>query len=66
MVQEVQTSADKVVVLTTPKDASTTEMGTLLEFDADTLAFKKRIVIPVSGDEEWKNDYANFIIIEKR
>lgn len=66
VVQEVQTSADKVVVLTTPKDASTTEMGTLLEFDADTLAFKKRIVIPVSGDEEWKNDYANFIIIEKR
>ena len=66
VVQEVQSSADKVVVLTTPKDASTTEMGTLLEFDADTLAFKKRIVIPVSGDEEWKNDYANFIIIEKR
>ena len=66
VVQEVQTSADKVVVLTTPKDASTTEMGTLLEFDADTLAFKKKIVIPVSGDEEWKNDYANFIIIEKR
>lgn len=66
VVQEVQTSADKVVVLTTPKDASTTEMGTLLEFDADTLASKKKIVIPVSGDEEWKNDYANFIIIEKR
>ena len=66
VVQKVQTSADKVVVLTTPKAASTTEMGTLLEFDADTLEFKKSIVIPVSGDEEWKNDYANFIIIEKR
>lgn len=66
VVQKVQTSADKVVVLTTPKAASTTEMGTLLEFDADTLEFKKSIVIPVSGDEEWKNDYANFIFIEKR
>lgn len=66
VVQKVQTSADKVVVLTTPKDASTTEIGTLLEFEADTLAFKKSIVIPVSGDEEWQNDFANFIIIEKR
>ena len=44
--------ADKVVVPHNSKDASTTEMELFLEFDADTLAFKKRIVIPVSGDEE--------------
>ena len=63
-VQKVCYTDDKVVVLATPAKASTKEMGTIVEFDAATLEVKKRIMIPLSENTEWKTDSADLLLID--
>ena len=63
-VRVVRYTDDKVVVLATPAKASTKEMGTIVEFDADTLEVKKRITIPLSEKTEWETDSADLLLID--
>ena len=63
-VQVVRYTNDKVVVLATPAKASTKEMGSIVEFDADTLEVKKRITIPLSEKTEWETDSADLLLID--
>ena len=63
-VQVVRYKDDKVVVLATPAKSSTKEMGSIVEFDADTLEVKKRITIPLSEKTEWETDSADLLLID--
>jgi hypothetical protein len=63
-VREVRYTDDKVVVLVTPAKASTKEMGTIVEFDTETLEVKKRITIPLSEKAEWETDSADLLLID--
>ena len=55
---------EKVAAIVTP-NSETTELGKILEFDADTLTLKKSITIPLSENNGWKTDFTDLLIIEK-
>ena len=55
---------NKVAAIVTP-NSETTELGTILEFDADTLTLQKSITIPLSENIGWKTDFADLLIVEK-
>ena len=55
---------EKAAAIVTP-NSETTELGTILEFDADTLMLQKSITIPLSENIGWKTDFADLLIIEK-
>ena len=55
---------NKVAAIVTP-NSETTELGTILEFDADTLTLQKSITIPLSENTGWKTDFVDLLIIEK-
>ena len=55
---------NKVAAIVTP-NSETTELGTILEFDADTLTLQKSITIPLSENTGWETDFADLLIIEK-
>ena len=39
-------------------------MGTIVEFDTETLEVKKRITIPLSEKAEWETDSADLLLID--
>ena len=55
---------DKAAAIVTP-NSETTELGKILEFDADTLTLQKSITIPLSENIGWKTDFADLLIVEK-
>lgn len=55
---------NKVAAIVTP-NSETTELGTILEFDADILTLQKSITIPLSENTGWETDFADLLIIEK-
>lgn len=55
---------NKVAAIVTP-NTETTELGKILEFDADTLTLQKSITIPLSENTGWKTDFVDLLIIEK-
>ena len=55
---------NKVAAIVTP-NSETTELGKILEFDADTLTLQKSITIPLSENTGWKTDFVDLLIIEK-
>ena len=55
---------DKAAAIVTP-NSETSELGKILEFDADTLTLQKSITIPLSENIGWKTDFADLLIIEK-
>ena len=55
---------NKVAAIVTP-NSETTELGTILEFDADTLTLQKSITIPLSENTGWETDFVDLLIIEK-
>ena len=55
---------NKAAAIVTP-NSETTELGTILEFDADTLTLQKSITIPLSENTGWETDFADLLIIEK-
>ena len=55
---------DKAAAIVTP-NSETTELGKILEFDADTLTIQKSITIPLSENIGWKTDFADLLIVEK-
>ena len=56
---------NKAAAIVTPNTETTTELGTILEFDADTLTVQKSITIPLSENTGWKTDFVDLLIIEK-
>ena len=54
----------KAAAIVTP-NSETTELGKILEFDADTLTLQKSITIPLSENIGWKTDFADLLIVEK-
>lgn len=56
---------NKAAAIVTPNTETTTELGTILEFDADTLTLQKSITIPLSENKGWKTDFVDLLIIEK-
>ena len=54
----------KAAAIVTP-NSETTELGKILEFDADTLTLQKSITIPLSENKDWKTDFVDLMIIEK-
>ena len=56
---------NKAAAIVTPNTETTTELGTILEFDADTLTLQKSITIPLSENTGWKTDFVDLLIIEK-
>ncbi len=62
--QGIRYLGDKAAAIVTP-NSETTELGTILEFDADTLTLQKSITIPLSENTGWKTDFADLLIIEK-
>ena len=56
---------NKAAAIVTPNTETTTELGTILEFDADTLTLQKSITIPLSENTDWKTDFVDLLIIEK-
>ena len=56
---------NKAAAIVTPNSETTTELGTILEFDADTLTLQKSITIPLSENTGWKTDFVDLLIIEK-
>lgn len=56
---------NRAAAIVTPNTETTTELGTILEFDADTLSLQKSITIPLSGYTEWESDYVDLLIVEK-
>ena len=56
---------NKAAAIVTPNTETTTELGTILEFDADTLTLQKSITIPLSDNNGWKTDFTDLLIIEK-
>ena len=57
---------NKAAAIVTPNTETTTELGTILEFDADTLTLQKSITIPLSENTGWETDFADLLIIEKQ
>ena len=55
---------EKAAAIVTP-NSETTELGKILEFDADTLTLQKSITIPLSENIGWKTDFADLLIVEK-
>ena len=55
---------NKAAAIITP-NSETTELGKILEFDADTLTLQKSITIPLSENTGWKTDFVDLLIIEK-
>ena len=55
----------KAAAIVTP-NSETTELGKILEFDADTLTLQKSITIPLSENIGWKTDFADLLIVEKQ
>ena len=56
---------NKTAAIVTPNTETTTELGKILEFDADTLILQKSITIPLSENTGWKTDFVDLLIIEK-
>ena len=56
---------NKAAAIVTPNTETTTELGKILEFDADTLNLQKSITIPLSENTGWKTDFVDLLIIEK-
>ena len=63
--QGIRYLGDKAAAIVTP-NSETTELGTILEFDADTLTLQKSITIPLSENIGWKTDFADLLIVEKQ
>ena len=57
---------NKAAAIVTPNTETTTELGKILEFDADTLTLQKSITIPLSENTGWKTDFVDLLIIEKQ
>ena len=55
---------NRAAVIVTP-NTETTELGKILEFDADTLTLQKSITIPLSENTGWETDFVDLLIIEK-
>ena len=55
---------NKAAAIVTP-NSETTELGKILEFDADTLTLQKSITIPLSENTGWETDFVDLLIIEK-
>lgn len=55
---------NKAAAIVTP-NSETTELGTIMEFDADTLTLQKSITIPLSENIGWKTDFVDLLIVEK-
>jgi len=55
---------EKAAAIVTP-NSETTELGKILEFDADTLTLQKSITIPLSENIGWKTDFSDLLIVEK-
>ena len=55
---------NKAAAIITP-NSETTELGKILEFDADTLTLQKSITIPLSENTGWKTDFVDLLIMEK-
>ena len=49
---------NRAAAIVTPNTETTTELGKILEFDADTLT-------PLSENTGWKTDFVDLLIIEK-
>ncbi|MBF1077419.1 MAG: hypothetical protein HXL41_02165 [Solobacterium sp.] len=56
---------NKAAAIVTPNTETTTELGKILEFDADTSTLQKSITIPLSENTGWKTDFVDLLIIEK-
>ena len=56
---------NRAAAIVTPNTETTTELGKILEFDADTLTLQKSITIPLSENTGWKTDFVDLLIIEK-
>lgn len=56
---------NKAAAIVTP-NSETTELGTIMEFDADTLTLQKSITIPLSENIGWKTDFVDLLIVEKQ
>ena len=56
---------NKAAAIVTPNTETTTELGKILEYDADTLTLQKSITIPLSENTGWKTDFVDLLIIEK-
>lgn len=56
---------EKAAAIVTPNSETTTELGKILEFDANTLTLQKSITIPLSDNNGWKTDFTDLLIIEK-
>ena len=56
---------NKAAAIVTPNTETTTELGKILEFDADTLTLQKSITIPLSENTGWEIDFVDLLIIEK-
>ena len=55
---------NKAAAIVTP-NTETTELGKILEFDADTLTLQKSITIPLSENTGWETDFVDLLIVEK-
>ena len=55
---------NKAAAIITP-NSETTELGKILEFDADTLTLQKSITIPLSENTGWETDFVDLLIVEK-
>ena len=56
---------NKAAAIVTPNTETTTELGKILEFDADTLTLQKSITIPLSENTGWETDFVDLLIVEK-
>ena len=56
---------EKAAAIVTPNSETITELGKILEFDANTLTLQKSITIPLSDNNGWKTDFTDLLIIEK-
>ena len=56
---------NKAAAIVTP-NTETTELGKILEFDADTLTLQKSITIPLSENTGWETDFVDLLIVEKQ
>ena len=56
---------NKAAAIVTPNTETTTELGKILEFDADTLTLQKSITILLSENTGWETDFTDLLIIEK-
>ena len=56
---------DKAAAIVTPNSETTTELGKILEFDADTLTLQNSITILLSENTGWETDFTDLLMIEK-